>query len=124
MGKQITPGEFEIAEMTFQRQGGRFASFVRSAKNALTALNNFFDNTGHQYYRYNYLGEWHSHPSFSTSPSNTDHKSMIELASQDGIGATFIALMVVRLNPSRELEGTITVYLPDGSKGDGKLEFR
>jgi len=38
-----------------------------------------FRETGHDYTRYNYLGEWHSHPSFALEPSHRDSESMWRL---------------------------------------------
>ena len=75
MGEQITPGEFRVLEMTFQRHGGKIALFVRNARMALLALQKFFTRTEHRYHRYNYLGEWHSHPSFEARPSSKDHQT-------------------------------------------------
>jgi Prokaryotic homologs of the JAB domain len=52
----------------------------------------------HNFKRFNYLGEWHSHPSFLPEPSATDHKSMREMIEDPKLGANFVVLMVVKLN--------------------------
>ena len=114
MGEQIAPGQFRIMEMTFQRHGGRIALFIRSARSALLALQRFFTHTAHRYARYNYLGEWHSHPSFDARPSPTDHQSMMEVACNPNTGANFVVLMIVRLNESTSIEASLTTYLPSG----------
>ncbi len=114
MGEQIAPGQFRIMEMTFQRHGGRIALFVRSARSALLALQRFFTRTAHRYNRYNYLGEWHSHPSFEARPSPTDHESMIEVACNPSTGANFVVLMIVRLDDSGSIDASLTTYLPSG----------
>ena len=108
-------------EMTFQRHGGRISYFVRNARTALLALQRFFSRTSHRYSRYNYLGEWHSHPSFEARPSATDHQSMIEVASNPSTGANFVVLMIVRLKSSSAIEASITAYLPDGKLGAATL---
>ena len=77
MGEQLAPSHFRVTEMTFQRQGGVFARFVRNARLALVALQQFFTRTGHCYQRYNYLGEWHSHPSFEPRPAAERYRSCV-----------------------------------------------
>ncbi|MEW8693089.1 MAG: Mov34/MPN/PAD-1 family protein [Candidatus Thiodiazotropha endolucinida] len=121
MGEQISPGKFRIVEMTIQHSGGLVAKFIRSAQRALFALQRFFKRTGHQYRQFNYLGEWHSHPSFSPKPSERDHATMIDLTCNGETGANFLVLMITRLNTTRGLEGTVTVYLPNGVVAEGIL---
>lgn len=123
MGEQLAPSHFRVTEMTFQRQGGMFARFVRNARLALVALQHFFTRTGHRYQRYNYLGEWHSHPSFEPKPSDTDHESMIDVACHQNTGANFVLLLITRLSRNDQLEASVTVYLPDGSVGPGILDI-
>ena len=115
MGEQIVPGKFRVMEMTFQRHGGMIARFIRNARIALSSLQRFFTQTGHRYHRYNYLGEWHSHPSFDPYPSPTDHQSMVELACNPHTGANFVVLMIVRLANEERIEASVTTYLPDGT---------
>lgn len=123
MGEQLAPNEFKVTELTYQRYGGMFAKFVRNARIALVALQQFFTRTGHQYSQFNYLGEWHSHPSFEPVPSTTDHKSMIDVACHQNTGANFLLLMIARLCNSENVEGSVTVYLPDGTVGQGVLKI-
>ena len=70
---------------------------MRRLGEALSALARFFRLTGEDYTRFNYLGEWHSHPSFSTTPSEKDVQSMLEIAGDPEVGANFVALVIVRL---------------------------
>lgn len=121
MGEQITPGEFRVLEMTFQRHGGKIALFVRNARLALLALQQFFTRTEHRYHQYNYLGEWHSHPSFEARPSAKDHQSMVDVVCNPSTGANFIVLMIVRLGESVPIEASVTTYLPDGTVRAGTL---
>lgn len=121
MGEQLAPNHFRIADMTFQRLGGRAARFMRQARRALAALQQFFNRTGHRYRRFNYLGEWHSHPVFSPTPSDQDHATMLNIACHGNTGANFVVLMIVRRTDSDELAGSITVYLPDGVVQRGAL---
>ena len=121
MGEQIEPGQFRVMEMTFQRHGGMIAKFIRNAHIALLSLRRFFTRTGHRYHRFNYLGEWHSHPSFEARPSMKDHESMIELACNPHTGANFVVLMIVRLGGEKQIDASVTTYLPDGTASESTL---
>lgn len=122
MGECLAPNRFQIADLTIQRRGGSFASFIRRLGEALAALTRFFRQTGEEYTRFNYLGEWHSHPSFSTTPSEKDVRSMVEIAGDPEVGANFVALLVVRLRAGRVV-GSASVYWPDGAYEEAKLSM-
>jgi integrative and conjugative element protein (TIGR02256 family) len=122
MGEHIGPNSFAVRELTVQG-GGSFARFVREARTALLALKGFFARTRGQYTRFNYLGEWHSHPSFSLEPSATDHRSMLEMVCDSSVGANFLVLMVVKLDASMRVQGSIHLYLPDGTMSRGELNI-
>jgi hypothetical protein len=72
----------------------------------------FFERTGRDYERFNYLGEWHSHPSFTTRPSRSDVRSMYRIVSEPSVGANFAALVIVRLAARAELEMSACVFRP------------
>lgn len=114
MGEHLAPGHFAVRQLTVQ-DGGRFASFIRETRSALRALSRFFRQSGHDYARFNYLGEWHSHPSFSVQPSMTDHQSMLDIVTDVRVGANFVVLLIFKLSRQGELEGSAHTYLPDGS---------
>lgn len=122
MGECLEPSRFRVADVTIQRRGGSFASFMRRLGEALSALARFFRQTGEDYTRFNYLGEWHSHPSFSTTASEKDVQSMLEIAADPEVGANFVALVIVRL-PADGLVGSASVYWPDGAHEEAKLEM-
>jgi [CysO sulfur-carrier protein]-S-L-cysteine hydrolase len=81
--------EFIIRDMTFHR-AGTFSSFVRKIEDALGRLKSFFHDTNHQYSRFNYIGEWHSHPSFAPEPSQRDDSSMRDIIQDLNVGANFV----------------------------------
>jgi len=114
MGEHVGMNHFAVRTLTVQG-GGSFASFVRSTQAALRALKEFFSYSKHEYTRFNYLGEWHSHPSFSVQPSSTDHRSMQDIAANPRVGAHFVVLLIFKLTDQGELEGSAHTYLPDGS---------
>ena len=114
MAEHIGPDHFIVRQLTVQG-GGRFASFVRGTRSALRALSEYFRQSGHDYTRFNYLGEWHSHPSFSVQPSLTDHRSMLDIVTNAKVGANFVVLLIFKLVDREALEGSAHTYLPDGT---------
>ncbi len=112
MGEHVSEGVFRIKDLTVQRRGGTFASFVREVRAVLAPLQRFFRETGHDYTQYNYLGEWHSHPSFPAEPSHRDSESMWRIVEDPAVGANFVVLLIARLGAKGNLEGSATVYLP------------
>lgn len=113
MAEHVGPDHFKVRQVTVQ--GGRFASFIRGTSSALRALRKFFSQSNHDYTRFNYLGEWHSHPSFSVEPSSIDHQSMLEIVTNPKVGATFVVLLIFKLVGREELQGSAHAYLPDGT---------
>jgi hypothetical protein len=107
----VAEGVFRIVDLTIQKRGGTFATFVRRLDNALQAIRLFFQHTRHDYRRFNYLGEWHSHPSFAPVPSEKDQRSMIDIVRDPDVGALFVVLMIVKLCDS-QLVATAAVYTP------------
>lgn len=122
MGECLAPDRFRVADLTIQRRGGSFASFIRRLGEALAALARFFRQTDEEYTRFNYLGEWHSHPSFSTTPSEKDVRSMLDIAGDPEVGANFVALLVVRLRAGC-VEGSASIYWPDGAYEEAALSM-
>ena len=112
MGEHLSNKTFLIKDLTMQRHGGTFTSFIRAARVVIAPVRRFFKKTGYNYTRFNYLGEWHSHPSFSPSPSLNDCDTMWSIVEDPEVGAKFAVLMIVRLNGNKEVEGTATVFLP------------
>lgn len=113
MGEHIGEAEFRIVDLTIQKQRGTFAFFVRLVADAVISLQRFFKQTEYNYRKFNYLGEWHSHPSFSPTPSPKDIQSMLEIAIDANIGANFVILLIVRCKDAPEIEATATAFLPD-----------
>ena len=121
LAEHVGTNHFVVREVSAHRLG-TFASFVRRIEEALGRLRRFFEDTQHQYSRYNYIGEWHSHPSFEAEPSATDDSSMRDIALDPKVGAHFVVLVVVKLDSRGLLLGSVHTYLPDGSKHAGRLD--
>ncbi len=115
MGEHVGLNLFIVREMTVHRRGA-FASFVRRIEDAIGRLRAFFRETGHDYARFNYIGEWHSHPSFTPYPSRTDDLSMLQIVQDKTIGANFVVLLIAKLGSEGELVSTVHTYLPDGTR--------
>ena len=121
MGEHIGEAEFRIVDLTIQKRRGTVAFFVRLVADAVASLQRFFKETGYNYRKFNYLGEWHSHPSFPPTPSSKDIQSMLEIAIDTDIGANFVILLIVRHKDAQEIEATATAFLPDSRHFECKL---
>jgi hypothetical protein len=123
MGEHVAPDTFRVKSLTIQDHGGAFASFVRFLEQIVRPLAAFFKSTNHEYRRFNYLGEWHSHPSFVLVPSRTDIASMQEIVDDPNVGATFAVLLIVKRTPAGRLEGALTVFPAGRSHYPGEIAF-
>lgn len=120
MGEHVGPNLFVVREMTVHRRGA-FASFIRRIEDAIGRLRAFFRETGHDYARFNYIGEWHSHPSFAPYPSRTDDLSMLQIVQDESVGANFVVLLIAKIGSEGELISTVHTYLPDGTRIQSNL---
>ena len=121
MGEHVGPDTFRVKQLTIQRKKGTYAAFIRIVKEILAPLRAFFDSTNHNYKRFNYLGEWHSHHSFKLSPSGRDHGTMYDIVTDPQLGPHFVVLLLVRLGNHGQLEGRVTVYQPNGTSFKGSI---
>ena len=122
MAEHIGINEFEIKELSVHRRG-TFFNFIRRIEEAVTRMLSFFERAKHEYTRFNYIGEWHSHPSFAPVPSKPDDASMIAIVQDPEHGANFVVLLIVKLDRSAGFIGTAHTYLPDGSKHASIVEY-
>jgi [CysO sulfur-carrier protein]-S-L-cysteine hydrolase len=96
MAEQIEPGNFRLVEFSVDRLTGDTAHFVRSVEDHQAALSAFFGRTGADYERFNYLGEWHSHPNHLPIASREDAQSMEGLVNEER-NIPFAVLLIVRV---------------------------
>lgn len=115
MGKHIGEAEFRVIDLMIQKRGGSVAYFIRMVAESIASLRRFFKKTNANYIQYNYLGEWHSHPSFTLEPSHKDIHSMLEIITDEEVGANFVILLIVKLKDAQELEAAAVVFLPNRS---------
>ena len=121
MGEHVGADTFRVKELTVQRKGGTFAAFVRFVEEIIAPLRTFFHATNHDYTRFNYIGEWHSHHSFALTPSRRDHSTMLEIVMDSHLGAHFVVLMLVKLSSAKALDCSVTVYQPNAKPFVGKV---
>jgi proteasome lid subunit RPN8/RPN11 len=121
MGEALGNEVFRIKQLTIQDNGGTIASFIRTLGAVVGPLRRFFRDTRQEYTRFNYLGEWHSHPSFSLRPSTRDEATMRAIVDDPGVGANFAILMIVQLHGNMELKASITLYLPGRASSEATL---
>lgn len=120
MGEHIGPNEFIVRQMTVHRCGA-VAYFVRRLEEAISGFSKFFNETGHNYQVFNYIGEWHSHPSFEPYPSSKDDRSMLQIVQDKSVGANFAVLVIVKSGSKGELVITAHTYLPNGTKSESEI---
>lgn len=113
LGELIGPGLFRVAEITVQRTGGTSSTFVRIPRLHVDAISAFFERTGHRYERFNYLGEWHSHPSYPTRPSGSDLRAMEEILCNPNMAVNFAVLSIVKLLPGSSFEISSYAFVPE-----------
>lgn len=110
MGEQVAPDQFRVVDFSVDDRTGTAAHFVRSPEHHAEALDRFFRKTGSDFKRFNYLGEWHSHPSFSVRPSHEDIMSMQSLVNGER-DIDFSALLIVRLRYYFVLEAAAYMFV-------------
>lgn len=118
-GEHMAEGEFRVVEATVAGKG-TIASFIRGIVDGLTRLESFFQRTRRDYRRFNYLGEWHSHPSFALRPSVTDDSTMFDLVTDPSTQARFAVSIIVKLE-GVHLRGEAFAYFPTGLRETCRL---
>ena len=102
---------FRVVEISVQRTGGTHAGFMRDPQRHRRQLKGFFRRTGEDYTRFNYLGEWHSHPSFPAHPSIADVETMQSIVEDPAVGVNFLVLLVCKHDAAGAIEATATAFL-------------
>jgi integrative and conjugative element protein (TIGR02256 family) len=115
LGEHVKDDFFRVVEISVQRAGGSHSRFTRHPKEHEKQLERFLRRTGGDYRRFNYLGEWHSHPSFVPTPSMEDIQTMQSMAGDPDVGANFLLLLICRLDSGTTLELTATMFRADST---------
>lgn len=110
MAKQLgESGQFRVVDFSVDPHSGKADYFQRDPSTHGAVLEAFFERNGHDYARFNYLGEWHSHPTFPVRPSLRDMKTMLHLVNGDE-GIDFALLMIVKLVEAKTMECSMTLF--------------
>jgi len=110
LGEHLEGETFRLAEVTIQRTGGSAVHFVRDPALNQEQLDEFFSRTGADYTRFNYLGEWHSHPSFEPLPSSTDINTMQSIVEDPAVGVNFLVLLIARLTRWKQIKVSAMMF--------------
>jgi [CysO sulfur-carrier protein]-S-L-cysteine hydrolase len=104
VAEQLAPNVFRLVDLSVQRSGGTETCFVSDPSKHRSFLDAFFQQTGENFARFNYLGEWHSHPLCSVGPSLTDIRQMQSLVDEEPELRPIAVLLVARLAKRDRLE--------------------
>jgi integrative and conjugative element protein (TIGR02256 family) len=110
LGEHLGGELFSVVDISVQRMGGTDSCFTRAPGAHQDQLEKFFTDTGRDYARFNYLGEWHSHPGFEPIPSETDFHTMQSLVEDPEVGVNFAVLLITKLGKRKHLEATVTAF--------------
>ena len=80
----------------------------------------YFKKHKYDYVNHNYIGDWHSHPSFDCLPSNYDKKEAFEELNNSN--ANFLIQLIVKLIDN-EITGRCFLYLKNSITEECKLVF-
>lgn len=110
LGEHMRDEVFRVVEISVQRGGGSRACFIRHPHEHQAQLEEFFARTSANYTRFNYLGEWHSHPSFPPLPSRDDLETMQSIVSDPSVGVNFLVLLIPKLAGRHAIQLTATAF--------------
>lgn len=108
-GEQLADGKFLIKDLSVQRDGMP-TSFVRDPILHRKFMRRFHFSTGNNPERFNYLGEWHSHPSFLALPSAPDIRTMQAEIEDEEQTASFLVLLIIKLGRNGGLVGSTHAF--------------
>ena len=113
MAEQLAAGKFRVVEFSLDSYSGSHTAFRRDPKMHQNTLDEFFRRTGRDFQRFNYLGEWHSHPSFSVRPSAQDIQTMTDIVEDRNSLISFAVLLIIRLRFRFWIDHSVTIFASD-----------
>jgi len=118
--EQVGDGRFVVVDLSIQ-DDGTSSNFERDPIQHRKFIQQFHDRMGNIPERFNYLGEWHSHPSYLAIPSEADIRQMQALVEDDEQASTFLVLMVVKVGADASLRGSVYGFRPQLTPVRGRL---
>lgn len=119
--EQIGDGRFLVVDLSVQRNGTH-SHFERDPVQHREFIKCFHARMGNRPERFNYLGEWHSHPAYPATPSDVDLRQMQDLVEDDEQKSTFLVLMIVNLGIGNALRGSVHGFRPGLLPVRGRLQ--
>jgi integrative and conjugative element protein (TIGR02256 family) len=113
LAEQLKPSHFCIVDFSLDSFSGSHTAFRRDPQSHQNTLDEFFRRTGRDFQRFNYLGEWHSHPTFSVRPSAQDICTMTDIVESRNSRISFAVLLIVRLRFRLWIEHSLTIFVRD-----------
>ena len=107
--EQVADGKFLVRDLSVQRNGTP-TSFDRDPVRHRKFMRRFHLITGNRPERFNYLGEWHSHPSFPALPSLPDLRQMHAEIHDPEQASTFLVLLIVKLGLDGRIIGSTHAF--------------
>jgi [CysO sulfur-carrier protein]-S-L-cysteine hydrolase len=120
--KQIDDDHYEIDEVYLERQIGSIA-FVRLYNNQRYKRfqKQYHAKHDDDFLHHNYIGDWHSHPSFECVPSSFDRME-VEMDLQQS-NANFLIQVILKVEYNK-LVGDAFLYNKDASAQQIQLDIR
>lgn len=112
IGRKLDLNSILIVDLTVSDEIKKFSpfKFIRETKKSNKLIKKHFKNsTGY------YVGEWHSHPSFSLNPSPGDIRTMKGIIKNTDYGVAFSLMIIVKL---RQNELALKGYLFHKDRSD------
>lgn len=123
-GEQIDVGDFRVVNITHQKLStGTATSFKRNGQSAKTEVLAFHKKLGNNPKRFNYLGEWHSHPTVPVIPSVQDEITMSNLIQEQQGAVNFLVLIIVKIDENSAFEIAARTFLSSGHQLPCKIEI-
>jgi integrative and conjugative element protein (TIGR02256 family) len=122
--EQLGPNHFRVIDFSLDSFSGSHMAFRRDPHAHQNTLDKFFQQTGRDFQRFNYLGEWHSHPSFSVRPSPQDIQTMTDIVQDRNSLISFAVLLIVRLHFRFWIEHSLTTFARDQAPQSERLRRR
>ena len=118
--EQTGDERFLVLDLSVQTDGTP-NHFVPDPTQHRAFIQQFREKKGDQPERFNYLGEWHSHPSYPATPSAEDFAQMQTLVEEEEQKSTFLVLLVVKLDLEGNLRGSVHGFRPGQPPLRGRL---
>ena len=109
MAEQLSPDHFRIIDFSVDGFSGSHTHFRRDPQIHRATLDDFFERTGRDYERFNYLGEWHYHPNGSPAPSGTDIFSMHKISVDPAYQCPEPILVIIGGRPPQQWQLSVSV---------------